>query len=220
MSKTWAILPVKAFDRSKTRLSSVLSAAQCKKIARVMATDVLRALSTTSEIDRILIVGQGAEQQDIARRFGCEYENDEPTLDVSANLTRVALLPRIQEAARFILVPADMPQLQSQDFARVLNDHIEGLTICRATRDEGTNAYIATMPQPVEFSFGAGSARRHTFAAEAAGEKVRVLDDLAFARDIDTPDDLRWLSRQDSACDTARFLHDLEAHNDNLRRSA
>ncbi len=206
MSKTWAILPVKAFDRAKTRLSSVLGSTQRESVARLMAIDVLRALSSTSEIDRILLLGQGPEQEELARRFGCTYENDDPTLDVSGNVTRIAQMPEIQSAKMFLLVAADLPRLCNKDFARILRGHEEGVTICRAVRDGGTNAFIATMPQQVKFCFGAGSAKRHALAAQAAGQKVSVLDDTAFQRDIDTPEDLQCLCRQNDSCDTAKFL--------------
>jgi len=206
MSKTWAILPVKAFDRAKSRLSSVLASTQRESVARLMAADVLRALSSTPQIDHILVVGQGAEQAELARRFECEYENDDPTLDMSANLTRIAQLSEMRSAKTFLLVAADLPRLCSSDFTRVLLSHEEGVTICRAARDGGTNAFIATMPQQVQFSFGAGSAARHALAAQAAGQKVRMLDDTAFQRDIDTPDDLQWLCRQNDSCDTVKFL--------------
>jgi len=208
MSKTWAILPVKAFDRAKTRLSSVLASTQRESVARLMATDVLRALSSTPEIDRILLLGQGPEQEELARRFDCAYENDDPTLDVSANVTRIAQMPEIQSAKTFLLVAADLPSLYSKDFTRILHGHEEGITICRAVRDGGTNAFIATMPQQVKFSFGAGSAKRHASAARAAGQKVSVLDDAAFQRDIDTPADLQCLCRQNDSCDTANFLRE------------
>ena len=206
MSKTWAILPVKAFDRAKTRLSSVLASTQRESVARLMATDVLRALSITSEIDRILLLGQGPDQEALARRFDCAYEDDDPSLDVSANVTRIARMPEIQSAKMFLLVAADLPRLCSKDFARILRGHEEGVTICRAVRDGGTNVFIATMPQQVTFSFGAGSAKRHALAARAAGQKVSVLDDTAFQRDIDTPADLHYLCRQNDSCDTAKFL--------------
>jgi 2-phospho-L-lactate guanylyltransferase (CobY/MobA/RfbA family) len=62
------------------------------------------------------------------------------------------------------------------------------------------------MPQQVTFSFGAGSAKRHALAARAAGQKVSVLDDAAFQRDIDTPEDLQCLCRQNDSCDTTKFL--------------
>ncbi len=208
MSKTWAVLPVKAFDRAKSRLSSVLASTQRESVARLMATDVLRALSSTPEIDRILVVGQGPEQEELARRFDCDYANDDPTLDVSANLTRIAQMPEIQSAKILLLVAADLPGLCSKDFVRILLGHEEGVTICRAVRDGGTNAFIATMPQQVKFSFGAGSAKRHALAARAAGQKVSVLDDTAFQRDIDTPDDLQCLCRQNDSCDTAKFLQE------------
>jgi 2-phospho-L-lactate guanylyltransferase len=190
MSKTWVILPVKAFDRAKTRLSSVLASTQRESVARLMATDVLMAF----------------EQEELARRFDCAYENDDPTLDVSANVTRVAQMPEIQSAKTFLLVAADLPSLCSKDFTRILRGHEEGVTICRAVRDGGTNAFIATMPQQVKFSFGAGSAKRHASAARAAGQKVSVLDDAAFQRDIDTPEDLQCLCRQNDSCDTTKFL--------------
>ena len=206
MSKTWAVLPVKAFDRAKTRLSSVLASTQRESVARLMATDVLRALCSTRQIDRILLLGQGPEQEELARRFDCAYENDDPMLDVSANLTRIAQMPEIQSAKTLLLVAADLPGLCSKDFVRILRGHEEGVTICRAVRDGGTNAFIATMPQHVKFSFGAGSAKRHALAARAAGQNVRVLDDTAFQRDIDTPDDLQCLCRRNDSCDTVKFL--------------
>ncbi len=206
MSKTWAVLPVKAFDRAKTRLSSVLASTQRESVARLMATDVLRALCSTREIDRILLLGPGPEQEELARRFDCAYENDDPMLDVSANLTRIAQMPEIQSAKTLLLVAADLPGLCSKDFVRILRGHEEGVTICRAVRDGGTNAFIATMPQQVKFSFGAGSAKRHALAARAAGQKVSVLDDTAFQRDIDTPDDLQCLCRRNDSCDTVKFL--------------
>ena len=125
MSKTCAILPVKAFDRAKTRLSSVLASTQRENVARLMATDVLRALSSTPEIDRILLLGQGPEQEELARRFNCAYENDDPALDVSANVTRIARMPEIQSAKTFLLVASDLPSLCSKDFARILRGHEE-----------------------------------------------------------------------------------------------
>ena len=60
MSKTWAILPVKAFDRAKSRLSTVLASGQRESVARLMAADVLQALSSTPQIDHIMGIGTGA----------------------------------------------------------------------------------------------------------------------------------------------------------------
>ena len=53
-------------------------------------------------------------------------------------------------------------------------------------------------------------ANRHALAAQAAGLKVSLLDDTAFERDIDTPEDLQWLRSQDNSSDTVRFLQESE----------
>jgi len=206
MSGTLAVLPIKAFSRAKSRLATVLAVNECECIARHMATDVLRTLADAPGIDRILVLGQGAEQKALAERFGCDYASDDPTLDISANLSRLTQLLEIQSATQLLIVPADMPLLRSEDFVQLLRGHEHGVTICRASRDGGTNVFLATPPKHVTFSFGSGSAKRHTAAARAVGYKVTVIDDVAFQRDIDTPEDLQWLCRQDSSCDTAKFL--------------
>lgn len=208
MSRTWAILPVKAFDRAKSRLSSVLTDSQCASLSRLMAADVLRALTRTPEIDRVLLLGQGAEQEALAIRFGCEYACDDSSLDMSANLTRIAQLPAIQSANTLLVVPADLPLLCPEDVARVLLGHQDGVSIYRAAHDGGTNAFIATMPQAVTFCFGLDSANKHALAAQAAGLSVSLLDDSAFARDIDTAEDLQWLCCQNNSSDTGRFLQE------------
>lgn len=210
MIRTWAIVPVKAFASAKSRLSSVLTVVQCRGLARLMATDVLRALRSSPDIDRVLLLGQGDEQKVLAVRFGCDYASDDPALDMSANLARIAQRPEIQAAQSLLIIPADLPRLQPEDITRVLRGHKEGVTICRAARDGGTNAFIATLPQQLMFHFGVDSANRHIVAAQAAGLPVRVLDDSAFERDIDTPEDLRWLGSQNNSCETVSFLQESE----------
>lgn len=210
MIRTTAILPVKEFASAKSRLSSVLTGAQCASLARLMAIDVLRALSNTPEIDRVLLLGQGDEQAALAARFGCDYAIDDPVLDMSANLSRIACSTEIQSATNLLVVPADLPRLRPADISRVLHSHREGVTVCRAVRDGGTNAFIATMPQQIVFCFGVDSANRHILAARDAGLPVSLLDDGAFERDIDTPEDLLWLCYQKNSCDTASFLQELK----------
>jgi 2-phospho-L-lactate guanylyltransferase (CobY/MobA/RfbA family) len=56
------------------------------------------------------------------------------------------------------------------------------------------------------FRFGSGSATRHARAARAAGLRTILVDDLGFSRDIDTPEDLQWLCRQEVSSDTATYL--------------
>jgi len=206
MGKTWAIVPVKAFDRAKSRLFAVMTGEQRAGLARLMAIEVLRALIRTPEIDAVLLLGQGLEQETLAGRLGCDYTNDRAGLGLSANLTRVVQRPDIRRAKNLLVIPGDLPGLVSADVTRLVRGHKSGVTICRAARDGGTNALLVSSPSGMEFCFGADSANQHIAAARSAGLAVRCLNDSAFARDIDTPDDIRWLCCSNQASDTVRYL--------------
>ena len=211
MNEVWALLPVKAFENAKSRLSQVLTREQRAALARCMATDVLRVLCATAGIDRVLIAGQSPDQEALAADFGCEFEPDVATLNVSENVTRATRLLAARGAHTMITLPADLPGITSRDVERAIAQHRGGVTIFRASRDNGTNVLIATPPDCVSFSFGADSARRHAAAARLGGYPVQVLDDLVFDLDIDTPEDLRILVESNVDGEATRFLRDTEA---------
>lgn len=206
MRETCTILPLKAFGKAKSRLSSILSIAERATIARLMAMDVLQALSAVPEAGRIVIAGQGAEHTRLAAQFHCDFVEDDPALDVSENVARAARLPTVAHAETLFYLPADLPLLTARDIHALLAQNGEGLTLCRASRDGGTNAMLATPPVAASFSFGSHSAGRHAAAARAAGWPVSVLDIAAFQRDIDEPRDLAWLCRHGLSGATVEYV--------------
>jgi 2-phospho-L-lactate guanylyltransferase len=187
---TCAILPIKAFRRSKTRLRPILSQSQCAAVARLMALDMLQTLCSVPSISRVLVVGQGEDQARLARMHGCDYTADDTALDISANLTRIARQPPQAQAEALLYVPSDLALVRPADICRLLAAGRPGITICRAIRDGGTNALLASPPGRLAFSFGAGSCERHARSAMAEGRAVHVLDEVSFQRDVDVPEDL------------------------------
>lgn len=206
MRETWAILPIKSFGGAKTRLRPVLTRLQCACIARSMAIDALHALAAVEMIDRILVLGQGVEQSELAREFGCDYACDDPALSISQNLDGTLRLPQVAAADRALYIPADMPQVAPDDIARLLFRHRTGLTICRAIRDGGSNLMVASPPRGMHFSLGSGSAARHAGAAMARGFQAEIIDDPAFQRDVDVPEDLAWLCTIATGGRTVEYL--------------
>lgn len=205
MKAACTIIPLKAFGRSKTRLSPVLSPGERATLARLMAIDLLRTLTAVPEVERVLIAGVAADHAGLAADFGCEFIEDDPALDVSANVARAAAAAAAI-AETLLYLPADLPLLTVRDLRDLFARHGGGLTLCRAGRDNGTNAMLASPPAAASFSFGSDSADRHAAAARAAGWPVTVLDVAAFHRDIDEPGDLRWLCRHGRTGATAGWL--------------
>ncbi len=74
MSHTWALIPVKSPEHSKTRLASVLQPQECANLSRAMFMDVLAAMQVTEEIER------GAVRLTLGR------ENTEAEIDTAAKM--------------------------------------------------------------------------------------------------------------------------------------
>ncbi|MEO8137784.1 MAG: hypothetical protein ABI831_27875, partial [Betaproteobacteria bacterium] len=81
-----------------------------------------------------------------------------------------------------------------------------GVTICPAAVDGGTNGLLLSPPTVIPFLYGPDSAKRHLAAAGSAGIPARLVEITAFARDVDSPDDVHWLLGQRVACATLAWL--------------
>ncbi len=205
MTQISTILPLKAFDQAKSRLSAVLSPAERSTLARLMAVDVLRTLTNVPEAGCITILGDSGVHTALAAEFGCRFVQEDPGLDISANVTRAARALESPGTATVFYLPSDLPSLTPDDVRALFALHEGGVTICRAARDDGTNALLASPPAAAWFDFGSGSCKRHAAHARAAGRPVRVVELAGFARDVDVPADLDWLCRRDGGGAAARW---------------
>jgi 2-phospho-L-lactate/phosphoenolpyruvate guanylyltransferase len=209
MPAAWALVPIKPFASAKTRLEGLLTRPECARLAEEMARDVLRALYSAPDISGIAIlsteprVAALAETAHAAKptRLYAEQEGE----DYQDALGRVAADLASRGARHLLVMPADLPTLSSGDIQQVLDGHRDGVTVCPAAVDGGTNGLLLSPPTAIPFLYGPASAQRHMAAAAAVGP-ARVLALTAFARDVDSPDDVRWLLGQRVACATLAWL--------------
>jgi 2-phospho-L-lactate guanylyltransferase len=171
-----------------------------------MARDVLMALHAAPDITGIAILGDEPRLAPLAAAANATLHAEQPGEDYRAALGRVARELSNRGARRLLVVPADLPTLSAGDVQALLADHKGGVTICPAAADGGTNALLLSPPTAIPFLYGPDSAARHRAAAEAASVPVRVLSIPGFARDVDSPEDVRWLLGQRLACATLAWL--------------
>lgn len=207
MNAVWAILPLKPADSGKSRLAAGIGAAERTALMRCMATDVLQALRDCPRIAGIAILGNGEPAASLAREFSCRLLADDASGNLCANLDRAAALLAAEGAGTLLILPADLPGLTGRDIDNLLAAHQGGVTVAVAARDGGSNALLLTPPAAINTRFGPDSAARHIAAAEAQGLQATALNIPAFARDIDTADDVRALCNQSGDSATHRYLH-------------
>jgi len=205
--KTWALVPIKAFGKAKTRLLPVLNANQCAALAQHMAMDVVAALKSVKNLQGITLLGEQPIVADFARKLECDYQAEASADGLSASLDVAAGDLKIAGVDTLLVLPSDLPTIRAADIDQLLNKHAGGLGVCPARRDGGTNALVISPPGAIEFCFGQNSARRHLEAANVAELKAEQLSCDAFSRDIDTPDDLIWFCQRYSTGSTADYLN-------------
>ncbi|MEO8445145.1 MAG: 2-phospho-L-lactate guanylyltransferase [Gammaproteobacteria bacterium] len=206
MPAAWALVPIKPFATAKSRLDGLLTRAECARLAEEMARDVLRALQAAPDISGIALLSTEPRLAALAETSGARIYAEQAGEDYRVALGRVAADLQTQGVRHLLVVPADLPTLSASDITRLLNGHRSGVTVCPAASDGGTNALLLSPPTVIPFLYGPDSAARHLAAATAAGVPARSVAVAGFARDVDSPEDLRWLLGQRLACATLAWL--------------
>lgn len=207
MQDIWVLIPVKAPERSKTRLQPVLDMDECARLCLAMLEDVLEAAGAATSVDGVAVVTADSAAARAARDVGAEVLEDRSG-DLCGALDSAARQLAGRGATAVVVIPADVPTISAGNIDALVTKHQGGLTICPAIRDGGTNALMCSPPDAVPFCFGRDSARKHGERAEQEGVKFTRLALPAFFRDVDLPEDLAWLAGRESASHTLRYLRE------------
>jgi 2-phospho-L-lactate guanylyltransferase len=197
--RTAAILPVKRFDRAKSRLGASVPDPQRGQLARAMVADVLRALARTATIERTYVVSREPSMTQTAQQHGALLVLDEQELGQSAAVrlgVRRALADGIE---RVLCIPGDCPALDAHELDALLAVRGAGaatapeVVIVPDRHGSGTNGLLLSPPEAIEPSFGPDSCERHRALARAAGVSCRVERPSSLLLDVDTGEDLAAL---------------------------
>jgi 2-phospho-L-lactate/phosphoenolpyruvate guanylyltransferase len=212
--RTAAILPVKRFDRAKSRLGESVAEALRQRLARAMVSDVLQALAQSEAIERTIVVTREPSLPETAREHGALV-----IADTAEDGQSAAVLLGIERAhadgfERVLCIPGDCPALDPAELDALLaaadarhgadadgrsgaDGHAESahaeVTIIPDRHGSGTNGLLLTPPRAIAPSFGADSRARHEALALAAGAHCHLAHPASLLLDVDTGADLAAL---------------------------
>jgi len=189
--RTAAILPVKRFDRAKSRLGASVADTLRGELARAMVADVLRALQRSASIERTIVVTREPSLAQIAREHGALLVSDEQERGQSAAVTLGVRSALEQGIERVLCIPGDCPALDPAELDALLGADSETQVVIVPDRHgSGTNGLLLTPPDTIAPSFGPDSCQRHQALALAAGVSWRLERLSSLLLDIDTSADL------------------------------
>ncbi len=189
---TWALVPAKAFDRGKSRLSPALTDPARQAFAQRLFEHVLATIIASRAVDGILVSTDSPAVADAARQFRALVRFDPPGVASLAGVVDGGLVELAARGARAALVlMADLPAIQPADVRAVvalLADH--QVALVPAADGRHTNALALSPPTCLRTAFGrSDSFEAHLTAARAACLRAAILENPRLAFDVDGPED-------------------------------
>ncbi|MDC0199265.1 2-phospho-L-lactate guanylyltransferase [Candidatus Nitrosopelagicus sp.] len=193
--KTSVIIPVKTFQKSKTRLH--LSEAKTKELCRLLLEEVIKTVSEVKIIDKIIVVTDEEQVLDIIEKYDCKQIQDknETSVNDAVKLAEGFLIEN--KFTHSVVLPLDIPFFYSEDLEKLLNfSKDKSVVIIPSRHFDGTNALVRTPINSMEPRYDEGS---HSFQIESAKKSnIKISIGLIYRLmlDIDNRDDLEFVLKQ------------------------
>lgn len=190
--KTSVIIPVKTFQRSKTRLQ--LSQDKTRELCRLLLEEVLKTVSKSNLIDEIIIVTDEEQISDIIKKYDCKRIRDknETSVNNAVGLAEDYLLEN--RFTHSIVLPLDVPFFYPEDIQNLLKFSSEDSVIIVPSRHfDGTNALVRTPINSMKPRYDEGSYNFQIMSAKNYNVKISVALISRLMLDIDNTEDLDYV---------------------------
>jgi 2-phospho-L-lactate/phosphoenolpyruvate guanylyltransferase len=189
----WVVIPVKPLNRAKTRLAPVLSPAERQQLAETMLRHVLGVVSAVPQLMGTLVISRDNKALSIARGYGARTVQESGAPELNAALRRATTVIMQFGGEAILVLPADLPLIQTADVQAILalGKQTPSMVIATDHATDGTNALFLRPPDLVQYGYGPGSFHRHMEQSTALGIQPKIYQSERLSLDIDVPDDLQ-----------------------------
>lgn len=207
--KIVAIVPVKNFERGKSRLASLLTVKERIKLSELFLDNTLNTLTKTPVISQSVIISSDKRAEEIVKKYDAIFLGEKKDKGVNA---AVALADtHISEYAvdASIVIPQDLPLLLPEDIECICTAAEKNercLVICPSLRFDGSNALLRRPPLLLKTNYDNDSYNIHIKNAEASNACVKSIHIKRIMIDIDTIEDIIKLTEFSSANKVVAFL--------------
>ena len=193
--KTSVIIPVKTFQRSKTRLQ--LSEEKTNKLCKLLLEEVIETVSRSKLIDKIVVVTDEDQVSEIIEKYDCKKIRDknETSVNNAVGLAEKYLLEN--EFTHSIVLPLDVPFFYSEDLEKLLSFSSEKSVVVVPSRHfDGTNALVRAPINSMVPKYDEGSYSFQIESAKNSNVKISLGLIYRLMLDIDSKEDLDFVLKQ------------------------
>ena len=203
----WAIIPINNFNESFSRLSNVLKKEQRKEMTQILATQVLDALTPIASVEKIIVLSNEIEWLSSFWNKKIVVLPEPDTEQFSKKIDNTAQWIQSQGVTAMLYLSIDLPYIQQEDIENLISQHISGLSIVEAKKDNGTNALILDLPTKMEFQFGPNSFSKHLAEARSKNINTTIVNIECLSLDLDDWNDLHLFKKNSVENKFSQFIN-------------
>ncbi|UCH49550.1 MAG: 2-phospho-L-lactate guanylyltransferase [Betaproteobacteria bacterium] len=195
----WLVVPVKSLRGGKTRLAHALAPAHRRALMDQLLVHIVTQATPYPGLDKTVIVSGCGETRARAIELGVRAIA-ETRYGLNAAIRQGQLALRQWGASKMLVVPCDLPMLDSEDL-RQLSQLCKPdlIAIAPDRRGVGTNGLCLDPHLEFVFQFGPDSYRGHIASALRLGLEHDTAHCPGLAFDVDTPEDLaEWYQSEEN----------------------
>ncbi len=183
----WIVIPIKAPEACKTRLSQVLGDAERQTLVATMLHRTVSAAQAVVGREQVLLLGPSHHGLAPDIRLLTD-----PGRGLNSALASARDTGLREGVRRLLIVSADLPTIEPDDVAALLDIPANAIACGPDRAGVGTNALSMPLPAAAQFRFGYGESSFAAHRGETArlGLPFRVIDRRGLGLDIDRPEDL------------------------------
>ena len=194
--KIAAIIPVKTFSNAKTRLQ--LPTEKVEELCKIMLEEILQVLSTSSKIEKIILVTKEEKAIEMGKKFDTItiIDEKEEGVNEAVSLTDDYLLKNNFIAS--IVFPQDIPNIKIEDVDFILKHqlHPNFAIVVPSRKFDGTNALVRMPIDLMKTHYDDNSYRNHMLTAKEHTMNVAMVFVKRVMLDVDSQEDLELLLEQ------------------------
>jgi len=194
--KIASIIPVKTFSKAKTRLN--LSSHQRDVLCKIMFEEVVRTISNTKNIDKIIVVSKDEEALKLSKKFDVKeiFDHDESGVNHAVSLADNYLENSEYDAS--IVFPQDIPFIQSEDIDNLIKFQKppKSVLVVPSRQFDGTNALLRMPVNLMKTHYDEDSYKIHLEVGKSLTSNTSLILLRRIMLDIDNQDDLEFLLLQ------------------------
>jgi 2-phospho-L-lactate guanylyltransferase len=207
--KIFAIVPVKRFERGKSRLSSMLDVEERVELCELLLDDTLGTLNKAYAIAEVVVVSSDKRAQGISKRHDARFLKEYTEMGVNKAITIADDYCIGACANATIVIPQDLPLLKADDIDRICSiaeEHDKCLAICPSIRYDGSNALLRKPPQLIKTYYDNNSFDMHIKAAKEIRANLKIILSRRIMTDLDTIEDAQNLMKEPTMTKSVSYL--------------